>query len=122
MFDLIFSKYPLLPPYLSLIFASTAFFAFIQWLSSIVSPLFSSTYRTLPRKTRQKWDNRFASSVHVAIEMALVWRYLRTDRLDGDRVFGWDEDAATLCAVACGYVDFSLIGESTALISLHPCR
>jgi len=64
---------------------------------------FNRIYKTLDAKTRNKWNCRGVSSIHVSVVIPLAIRCLDSPTLSADRAFGWDERAGTLFAVTAGY-------------------
>ncbi|KAK0239876.1 TLC domain-containing protein [Armillaria nabsnona] len=111
-----------LPPHLSTLLASLAFFTFVHL---VVAPLashafFPDTYGKMGRRARNNWFVAFlglcslfmrgrrcihvVSQAHVSLVIPLALGCLNLEALDRDRAFGWEEDkVGRLIAVSSGY-------------------
>lgn len=95
----------LLPEHAPTIAYSAGAFLGIQLLSRFVSPILSSHYRTLPRKTRHAWDTRVVSMVNCAVLLPLVIRCFRVNAsLASDKAFATHPETLRLSAIASGSV------------------
>ncbi|KAF9792113.1 DUF887-domain-containing protein [Thelephora terrestris] len=83
---------------------------FVPGLSRL---FFNRIYGDLDRKTRNKWNCRGVSLIHVAFVIPLAIRCLDSPALSADRAFGWDERAGTLFAIAAGYFLWDTIDTIT---------
>ncbi|KAF9651524.1 hypothetical protein BDM02DRAFT_3110650 [Thelephora ganbajun] len=78
-------------------------FANIVLVPSLSRLFFGRVYGALDVKTRNKWNCRGVSLIHVSIVVPLAIRCLDSPALSADHAFGWDERAGTLFAIAAGY-------------------
>jgi len=93
---------------ISTILFSALFFTTIQILSSVISPLISSTYKNFegPKGSRMKiqWNTRVVAFVHpFLIIPGSLSCLLYKPILRNDPVFGYDESCATILEISVGY-------------------
>ncbi|CAG8513807.1 5221_t:CDS:2 [Paraglomus brasilianum] len=87
----------------ALLFATLAC-NFTVGFSRIISPiLFPKTYKQLSDLKRLSWDIHVVSLVHSVAITALSAPLLFDETLLKDKVFGYDEYAGNVYAIACGY-------------------
>ncbi|CAG8517460.1 8593_t:CDS:2 [Paraglomus occultum] len=87
----------------ALLFATLAC-NFTVGFSRIISPiLFPKSYKQLSDRKRLSWDIHVVSLVHSVAITALSIPLLFDETLQKDKVFGYDEYAGNVYAIACGY-------------------
>jgi len=87
----------------ALLFATLAC-NFTVGFSRIISPiLFPKSYKQLSDRKRLSWDIHVVSLVHSVAITALSVPLLLDETLQKDKVFGYDEYAGNVYAIACGY-------------------
>lgn len=119
-----------LAPFLPNVLQSLGIWVGLQILSSKVSPkVFPKTWAQLKPATRTSWNVHWVAFVHAAVITPLTariwWKVYKQGGMDGthilakDRLYGFDQEAGSIYAIALGYFIWDAV--VSALVSLAGC-
>ena len=93
---------PHLPTHVPTFLFALALYQTTYLVSGWVSPYLSRHYRELSKKTQYQWRVHAVSQVNALLLVPMTLACYGIEALDRDRVYGWDDRAGRLSALACG--------------------